>query len=312
MRIHHYLGALLLASFSLSTVQGQEPPVSLLDAERAFADALIRHDRSAFVALFTPDAECSFPVVKHGPEAIANSWLPFLIDPGTTMLLTSTGATTGTSPDVGSTTGTFAIRGRTNNGIQTIPAGTYSIAWVVVDGHWKISMLGGAGHGNPKSVDRGGVGPFHFGMTRTEVSQVSDCRPYINVPTTGGLECANYLFEGHEMNISFLFTADGLHRIQLWFYEGTSDADTRSAVTRVLDYLQRTAGGATIAALPGVKVTPDGVMTMINGALPQPRGIASVEIGSPSRPQSEVWFSRVGRHQGGYMVMLLADPADGR
>ena len=90
------------------------------------------------------------------------------------------------------------------------------------------------------------------------------------------------------------------------------NADTRSAVTRVLDYLQRTAGGATIAALPGVKVTLDGVMTMINGALPQPRGIASVEIGSPSRPQSEVWFSRVGRHQGGYMVMLFADPADGR
>ena len=115
------------------------------------------------------------------------------------------------------------------------------------------------------------------------------------------------------MNISFLLPqADGLHRIQLWFYEGTSDADTRSAVTRVLDYLQRTAGGATIAALPGVKVTPDGVMTMINGALPQARGIASVEIGSPSRPQSEVWFSRVGRHQGGYMVMLFADPADGR
>jgi hypothetical protein len=71
-------------------------------------------------------------------------------------------------------------------------------------------------------------------------------------------------------------------------------------------------GGATIAALPGVKVTPYGVMTIINGALPQPRGVASVEIGSPSRPQSEVWSSRVGRHQSGYMVMLFADPADGR
>ena len=95
MRIQNCLGALLLTSFSFSTVQGQEPPVSLLDAERAFADALIRHDRSAFVALFTPDAECTFPVVKHGPEAIANAWLPFLIDPGTTMLLTSTAGMTG-------------------------------------------------------------------------------------------------------------------------------------------------------------------------------------------------------------------------
>ena len=73
MRIHNCLGALLLASFSISAVHGQEPPASLLDAERAFADALMRHDRSAFEALFTLDAECSFPVVKHGPEAIAGA-----------------------------------------------------------------------------------------------------------------------------------------------------------------------------------------------------------------------------------------------
>ena len=44
MRIHDCLGALLLASFSFSAVQGQEPPASLLDAERAFADALMRHN----------------------------------------------------------------------------------------------------------------------------------------------------------------------------------------------------------------------------------------------------------------------------
>ena len=33
------------------------------------------------------DAESSLPVEKHGPEARAAAWSPFLIDPVTTMLL---------------------------------------------------------------------------------------------------------------------------------------------------------------------------------------------------------------------------------
>lgn len=312
MQIREYLGALLLACSSLSPMQGQEPSLSLQDAERAFADALMRHDRAAFVALFTPDAECSLPVAKRGPEAIASAWLPFLIDPGTTMVLTSTGAMTAKSGDIGSTTGTFAIRGRTNNGIQTIPAGTYSITWRLVDGHWRISMLGGSSNRNRETTDRGGIGRFRFGMTRSEVSQVSDCQPYTTVPATGGLECPHYVFEGREMNVSFLFTADRLRRIQLWFYEGTSEPDAREAVSRVLDYLQRTAGGVTVAALPGVKVTPDDVMRTVNSTPVQPGRIAQLEISTPSGPQSEVWFSRVGRHQHGYMVMLFADPRDSR
>jgi ketosteroid isomerase-like protein len=142
MRIRDCVLALLLASFA-STIHGQAP-TSLLDADQALADALTRHDRAAFVALLSPDAECSLPVVKHGPEAIAATWLLFFIDPGTTMVLTRTDVHS-TSPDSGTTAGTFAIRGRTNNGIQTIPAGTYSIVWKLVDGQWRISMLGGSG-----------------------------------------------------------------------------------------------------------------------------------------------------------------------
>ena len=40
----------------------------------------------------------------------------------------------------------------------------------------------------------------HDGMTRSEVSQVSDCRPYTSVSSTGGLECAHFRFGGHEMS----------------------------------------------------------------------------------------------------------------
>ena len=151
MRFTECLVALIVAS-SLSAGQGESPSMSLQDAERAFADALLRHDRAAFVALLAPDAECSLPVVKHGPDAIASAWLPFLIDPNTTMLFTNTGLTMAKSGDSGNTEGTFAIRGRTSKGIQTIPAGNYSIAWRLIDGHWKITALGGSAGRNGKTA----------------------------------------------------------------------------------------------------------------------------------------------------------------
>ena len=84
------------SSFARRLRSPHSPP-SLQEAERASADALVRHDQAAFVAMFAPDAESSLPVEKHGSEAIANSWLPFLIDPGSTMLLESTEVTTGST-----------------------------------------------------------------------------------------------------------------------------------------------------------------------------------------------------------------------
>ncbi len=95
------------------------------------------------MALLSPDAISSLPVAKHGPDAIADSWLPFLIDPGTTMLLTCVEVHPAASGDDGTTTGNLAVRGRTNNGVQTIPLGTYVIEWKVIDGQWRISALGG-------------------------------------------------------------------------------------------------------------------------------------------------------------------------
>jgi ketosteroid isomerase-like protein len=332
MRIRECLGTALFLCTFVSHVHTQAPPPSLQEAERAFADALVRHDRAAFVAMFAPDAESSLPVEKHGPEAIAAGWLPFLIDTGTTMLLESTEVTTGTSSDVGNSTGTFAVRGRTNTGVQTIPLGTYSITWRLVDGRWRISKLSGSANGarantsgvnptpNPPTPpngvnptpNHGGVGRYHFGMSRAEVSQVSDCPRYLNVAVTGGLECAPYMFEGQRINISFLFTADRLRRVQLWMYEGQSAEDAEQAVARVLGYLERVAGGVTVRTRPDMSVTPATVMKMLSSAPPQPNGLAQVEIVTASGTQPETWFAKVGHHQLGYMVMLFADARDGR
>ena len=292
---------------------GQDTSLSSLEeAERAFAASLERHDRAAFESMFAPDAESSLPSVKHGPEQIANSWLPFLIDPGTTMLLTTSEAVV-TEPGVsGRTSGTFDIRGRTAAGVRVLPGGTYEITWRIIGGRWKISRLAGSGGRPARSADRGGVGPYRFGMSRSDVGQIGDCEPYTQVAVTGGLECPHYSFDGQEMNISFIFEADRLRRIQLWYYEGESERDARAAIGRVLEFLQRTAGPVTLRSRPGVPVTVSSVMSATAAAVPDWRGVAGVELCTAPGSQSEVWFSRVGRHPGGYMVMLFADPAAGR
>ena len=114
---------------------------------------------------------------------------------------------------------------------------------------------------NGAAATAGGIGLYRFGMTREEVTQVPDCGPYSKVAVTGGLECPNFLFEGREINISFLFRGQALHRIQLWCYEGTSEPEARAAVNLVLDYLDRTAGGAK-SRMPGKSVTADLVMDL--------------------------------------------------
>ena len=141
MHIRAGIITLFLACSPL-TICGQAP-TSLQAADQAFADALRHHDRAAFLALLSSDATSSLPVAKHGPDAIAASWLPFLIDPGTTMVLTCVDVRHAPSGDSGTTTGTLAVTGRTNHGMQTTPLGTYVIEWTMVDGQWKISTLGG-------------------------------------------------------------------------------------------------------------------------------------------------------------------------
>jgi ketosteroid isomerase-like protein len=310
MRAYPSLILLLFACLPVRAAgEQQSASAPLRQAERAFADALVNHDRAAFAAMFAADAESTLPSVTRGPEAIANAWLPFLIDHGTTMLLTTTEVVTTAAGDSGTSAGTFAIRGRSRNGIQTTPAGTYSIGWRLLDGRWKIATLNGSGNRAPEAGNRGGVGPFRFGMTGDDVTRVRDCHPYSPVAITGGLECPHYRFDDREMNISFLFGGERLRRIQLWYYEGESSVEAREAIGRVLGFLQRTTGGATLTARPDVPVTAEGIIGALNSASPSlERQIVQLEISAPS-DGTTVWFARVGRHEHGYLVMLFAEAA---
>jgi hypothetical protein len=143
-------------------------------------------------------------------------------------------------------------------------------------------------------------------MSKRDLITVTDCAPYSNVSTTDGIECPNYRFEGRTMNISFLFGANGLRRIQLWLYEGGSESEATEAVGHAIEYLKRTSGGVSIGGLPQAEVTADAVMKM----LPQhvTTGIAQVAVSSRATSNPETWFARIGRHQFGFLVMLFVDP----
>ncbi len=294
-----------LNASALAAQPASAPP--LQSAERALIEALTAPDREAFRQLLASDAVFFLPVEAHGPDAILDKWSPFLFSRELTLALTIQTSSTADSGEMGQTSGTYGIYGRTSKGMTTTPVGAFSIAWRLVDGRWKIGTLSGGGKSGVRLVERGGVGGYFFGMSKAEVSRVADCTPYTNVSRTGGIECPNYTFDGRKMNISFLFRADQLNRIQLWFYNGDSEQEAKEAIGAVINYLKRVAGGAHIGALPGLEVTTEAIADILKGPVP-PGRIAQVEISSPTNSRPEVWFARVGRHELGYMVMLFADP----
>jgi hypothetical protein len=163
---------------------------------------------------------------------------------------------------------------------------------------------------NPASLaNGGGLGPYRFGMPLEEVRKVDACKPYMDVRTTGGLECPNYTFEGRKMNISFIFASNALRRIQLWVYEGDSEKDARKAVDFGIDFLKRTAGGAHMYGM--------GQNTEVNGeaiinALRKEQVLAGrgvmAELQTPSSDSPEKWFSRISRNlmpQGDWFGVFL-------
>ena len=157
---------------------------SLQGAERALVNALAVPDRNAFRQLLANDAVFFLPVEAHGPDAILEKWLPFLLSPETTLVLTVERSSTADSGEMGQTSGTFGIYGRTSKGMTTTPVGAFSMTWRLVDGQWKIATLSGGAKTGVR-LQRGGVGPYLFGMSKAEVSQLADCSPYTNVSRTG-------------------------------------------------------------------------------------------------------------------------------
>ncbi len=87
-----------------------------------------------------------------------------------------------------------------------------------------------------------GFGGYRFGMSPEEVKGVKACKGYTPVAVTGGLECKGFAFLGQKLTISFVFLAGKLAKIQLWVYEGTSEAAAAKQLKRLFDHLKKSAG----------------------------------------------------------------------
>lgn len=80
-------------------------------------------------------------------------------------------------------------------------------------------------------------GPWKLGMSRQEVQAVKEYGPYRPVSVTGGIETPTGIFDGEKRNVAFVFDANGaVNKIQIWAYEGQSEADALANWYRVYRY----------------------------------------------------------------------------
>ena len=156
----------------------------------------------------------------------------------------------------------------------------------------------------------GGLGPYRFGMTRAEVEAVPACQPYVVVAGTHGLECRNFTFEGRKMTISFIFAGGSLSRIQLWYYEGSSEAEARQATDAMLEYLSRH-GPPRSSAVAGKTPTTKSIFERVNVSRGGKNVPARVQISATGGEPGTTVHGSVTRVRVGYFVFLFFSVATG-
>lgn len=303
---------LTAGSLLLTLIAAQEPAFTpdVRAAERAFADALQRHDRGAFERLIAPDAIFYLPTVLEGREAIAMGWIPFLAINGS-LLNIEPGSVSGQG-DLLVTEGRYSIGG--TGPIRPVQGGRYLAVWKRGADGWTIYSFAGGSPPPPRPTAgapaparaMGGVGDYRFGMSKPQVRQIPACEPYLDVPSTGGLECPNFTFEGRKMNVSFVFQNNGLRMVQLWYYEGSSEKDAKKAIDGMLEYLTREAGVVHSYELPsGAAVTSDEIVKALKKQTPSGNQPANVQIVTESTSKPEQLHARVIKGGDKFMALMF-------
>jgi len=301
-------------------VPAQAQVASVNEAQAALIEALTKHDKAAFERVLDADPVFFLPALCQGREAVLKSWIIFVLPSNATMALSPIDAVVAGSQDLAYTTGTYRFTAQNGGTTATVMAGTYMAVWRLADGRWSLKAFAGAGERAPASqgaaaagpgtgaatagppvvpaslANGGGLGPYRFGMPLDDVRKVDACKPYLDVKTTGGLECPNYMFEGRKINISFIFASNALRRIQLWLYEGGSEKDARKATDAGIGYLKRTAGDAHMYGLPAAtEVTGEAIIRALKkDQVPAGRSVIA-ELQTPSSASPEKWFARITR-----------------
>jgi hypothetical protein len=198
------------------------------------------------------------------------------------------------------TEGKFSITG--SGPVRPVQNATFMAVWKRAPEGWQLYSfaIGVAPPPRPATpptpAAAGGLMDYRFGMTREQVRQVAACQPYLDVPITGGLECPNLTFEGKKINISFIFAGPALRRIQLWFYEGRSEKDAKTATDAALAYLTREAGAVHSYELAaGTEPTTEEIFKALKKMTVPPNQAATVQLVTQSSARPEQFHSRVAR-----------------
>jgi hypothetical protein len=95
----------------------------------------------------------------------------------------------------------------------------------------------------------GGLAPWKFGMSKTQVSSFGEYGPYRSF-SNGDLETYNGLYQGHKENVQFFFEHEVLRRIGVYLYEGSEADAAAEAWKRVYVSLQAQYGELDTPGLP--------------------------------------------------------------
>jgi hypothetical protein len=145
-------------------------------------------------------------------------------------------------------------------------------------------------------------------MTREAVRAVAACAPYVDVPSTGGLECANFVLD-RKRNISFVFDDAGLAKIQLWFAEAASRADATKATDELIAYLKKSHGDLESPSLQaGTDVTTEALFAALEKSAEG--GPAKVQLAPRKSPEGVLVFASIVRdpRYGHYVFLYHTRP----
>jgi uncharacterized protein (TIGR02246 family) len=134
--------AVLLASGSLvraQTVDAKAAAQAIMQADRAFNEALAARDKAKFLSFVAATATFVGTAPMHGHEAILKGWAPFFDPNGPTLTWEPTSAEVLVGGDVGVTIGSWVRRVKTPDGKLTEARGQYVTTWQKqADGAWNV------------------------------------------------------------------------------------------------------------------------------------------------------------------------------
>jgi hypothetical protein len=150
--------------------------------------------------------------------------------------------------------------------------------------------------------------PYRFGMSKDQVRAEAACTPYVDVPSTGGLECQNFPLD-QKRNISLVFENGGLSKIQLWFAESATRPAALKAIEELVTYLQKAHGELESANLdPQVQVTAATLLAALDSQNPTQR--AKVQLKPRQSPANAFVFASIFHdpHYGYYVFLYYTPP----